>query len=182
MAACKRWDASTAFGMATTKGPFGDLLGQRLVAAAPEHRGRLKHIDTELCHGFALELTIAAGVLVEVLQDVAGALRAWNGLLEQVDLVSELTAMDLVHAEARKFLGLHDGAPLQKAQLSEYLPGVDLLRVAVGGLRVSGEPQHRCHRPPGLRHGDRVRVARWRPSIIIRVHPPMIARSSWRRA
>jgi hypothetical protein len=41
------------------------------VAAAPEHRGRLEHVDTELVHRLALEPAVAADVLVEVLQNVS---------------------------------------------------------------------------------------------------------------
>jgi predicted dinucleotide-binding enzyme len=74
----------------------GEHFSGRIVAAAPEHRGGFEHVDSELVHGLALELAVAARVLVKVLQDVASALRAPGTALSNrsIDLVLLLSQLN----------------------------------------------------------------------------------------
>jgi hypothetical protein len=53
------------------EGTFCELLGRWVITPAPVHGCGLEHIDAEILYGLSLKLALTAGVVVEVLDDVA---------------------------------------------------------------------------------------------------------------
>jgi len=92
-----------------------------------------------ILHRFSRKLALAAGVLVEVLKDVASVFRGRHGYVERLRLAFEAIMISLIDVLAFELRRHHLGAAPKKTELTEELSGVDLLRGPMASFGVSGE-------------------------------------------